>query len=295
MQALGYREHKERGTFEFPLEFYHVDSSHPQYVMPFHWHMEYEIIRILEGEFDVVLDDSRYNAKAGDIVLITDGVLHAGTPHDCVYECIVFDCRIITQGDEVSKNYMRRITAHNYEIQNYFEKEENEIHNIVWSMFDALKEKGVAYELIVTGELFRLFGSILNKGKYTKNEKTDSRKWAVQIKRALAIMEESYGGLITLEQLSKAAGMSPKYFCSFFHKLTDKSPMEYLNHYRIEQACNQLTQEDATITEVAFRCGFNDLSYFIKTFRRYKGMTPKQYEKLFNRQINENNDKSTKM
>ncbi len=296
MQALGYREHKERGTFEFPLEFYHVDLSHPQYAMPFHWHMEYEIIRILEGEFDVVLDDSRYFAKAGDVLLITDGILHAGTPRDCIYECIVFDCRLITQGDEMCRSYMKRIVDHTYMLQSFYSSQDTEIHDIVWSLFEKARAKGPAFELMITGELFCLFGCILNKKLYTKGVQEDKRRWAAQIKGALSIMEESYGSLITLEQLSKAAGMSPKYFCSFFHNLTDKSPMEYLNHYRIEQACSQLAQREGSITEIAYRCGFNDLSYFIKTFKRYKGMTPKKYELQHEKlQQNENNDKSTKL
>ena len=52
-----------------------------------------------------------------------------------------------------------------------------------------------------------------------------------------------------------------------------------MNYYRIECACEQLRTTGDSVTDIAYRCGFNDLSYFIKTFRHYKGTTPKSYRK----------------
>ena len=68
--------------------------------------------------------------------------------------------------------------------------------------------------------------------------------------------------------------MSPKYFCRFFSEMTHQTPMDYLNRQRIEQSCYELSTTDDSITEIAYRNGFNDLSYFIRTFKKYKGITP---------------------
>ena len=93
-------------------------------------------------------------------------------------------------------------------------------------------------------------------------------------------MESSYNLPLTLDEISASVGMSPKYFCRFFHEMTHRTPIDYLNYYRIERACYQLITTDLSITEIAYASGFNDLSYFIKTFKKYKGTTPKQYLKL---------------
>ena len=77
--------------------------------------------------------------------------------------------------------------------------------------------------------------------------------------------------------MSSSVNMSPKYFCRFFQEMTHRTPVDYLNYYRIERACYQLLTTDQSITEVAYNSGFNDLSYFIKTFKKYKGTTPKKY------------------
>ena len=68
-----------------------------------------------------------------------------------------------------------------------------------------------------------------------------------------------------------SVSMSPKYFCRFFSEMTHQTPMDYLNHQRIEQACYQLSTTDDSITEIAYRNGFNDLSYFIQNIQEVQG------------------------
>ena len=59
--------------------------------------------------------------------------------------------------------------------------------------------------------------------------------------------------------------------------MTHRTPIDYLNYYRIEQACFKLATSNDSIAEIGMSCGFNDESYFIKTFKKYKGVTPKKY------------------
>ena len=84
-------------------------------------------------------------------------------------------------------------------------------------------------------------------------------------------------GTYSLQEMADSVNMSSKYFCRFFQEMTHRTPVDYLNYYRIERASYDLLTTDQSITEVAFNSGFNDLSYFIKTFKKYKGTTPKQY------------------
>ena len=90
MHDLDHNEDRLRGTYEFPFEFHHIEPNHPRYVMSYHWHVEYEIIRILKGSLSVTLDEKSFTATAGDIIFIHSGILHSGIPEDCVYQCIVF-------------------------------------------------------------------------------------------------------------------------------------------------------------------------------------------------------------
>ena len=109
------------------------------------------------------------------------------------------------------------------------------------------------------------------RAEYLKREGYD-----VQV---LEFIEKNYANPITLQELSASVSMSPKYFCRFFSEMTHQTPVDYLNRQRIEEACLQLAATDDSITEIAYRNGFNDLSYFIRTFKKYKGMTPGKYKR----------------
>lgn len=279
MQYLSYNERKQRGSFDFPIEIYCVNEYHPQYVMAFHWHMEYEIIRVRQGEFLLTLDDCQFTAKAGDVVFISSGTLHAGTPRDCLYDCIVFDMRMLLKQDHACQALLQKIIDRDIWINQLLPANDVPLMNSVSLLFSAMESKRAGYQLIVQGCLYQLLGMIIQNGYFSSAPLKNTRNYkkVSQLKRALALIEENYPSPLTLEQLSAAADMSPKYFCRFFQEMTRHTPIEYLNLYRIEHACYQLITTDHSVTEIAFNCGFNDLSYFIKTFKRYKGTTPKRY------------------
>jgi AraC-like DNA-binding protein len=58
-----------------------------------------------------------------------------------------------------------------------------------------------------------------------------------------------------------------------------KTPIQYLNYYRVECACELLSASEKTISEVASACGFNNISYFVRVFGAHKGTTPSTYAK----------------
>lgn len=65
MKFLASHESSTRGTFDFPIELYYVDKMHPRYEMPFHWHMEFELMLVLSGEFSLLIDGRSYLLHKG--------------------------------------------------------------------------------------------------------------------------------------------------------------------------------------------------------------------------------------
>ena len=108
MHDLNHNEDRPRGTYEFPFEFHHIDHTHPRYVMSYHWHVEYEIIRILEGSLTVTLDEKSFTAVKNDVIFVHSGILHSGIPHDCVYQCIVFDMNTFLKTILYAENISRK-------------------------------------------------------------------------------------------------------------------------------------------------------------------------------------------
>ena len=281
MHDLDRNEDRIRGTYDFPFEFHHIEPSHPRYVMSYHWHVEYEIIRILKGSLTVTLDEKSFTASAGDIIFVHSGILHSGIPEDCVYQCIVFDGNTFLKYNSVCAGYMQKIIHQEILIWHHFTPEQTDICEAVNTAFDALWKKPDGYELTVIGQFYHFFGLVFGKHYYLEGARQARRdyKRILQLIQVLEFIEHNYAAPITLQHLSASVSMSPKYFCRFFSEMTHQTPMEYLNHQRIEQACYQLSTTDDSITEIAYRNGFNDLSYFIRTFKKYKGITPGKYKR----------------
>ena len=279
MQYINYRESRQRGTIDFPFEHHHVSPSHPQYNMSLHWHVEFEIIRILEGTLTITIDEDQFTVGENNTIFIPAGCVHSGVPKDCIYECIVFDMNTLMNKNDSCCRLIRKINDHEIVPYLVFDESYKDVKHIVWNMFDAITNREEGYQLLVLGSLYSFFGIIYAKNYFHAVPALPPRnhKRIVQLKTALEFMESSYNKQISLEDISSAVNMSPKYFCRFFQEMTHRTPIDYLNYYRIERACYLILTTNQSITEIAYNSGFNDLSYFIKTFKKYKGTTPKKY------------------
>lgn len=286
MKYLDYKEDKKQGTFDFPVAFYHVDANHPRYQMPYHWHLEYEIIRILDGHFQLTADGLQVDAQKGDLLIIPGGALHGGVAEDCVYECVVFNMNLLLSNNKICNKFIQQLLRHELRLNLKLPDNHADLNKAADDLFRYMHDKNLGYELLAQGSLFALLGFIFLAGAYQvcKPPNSVSAHQINRLKDVLNYIEEHYSESVSLEEMARTAGLSSRYFCRFFRKITQCTPTEYLNYYRIESACEQLADAGASITEVALNCGFNDISYFIKAFHRAKGVTPKQY-KEFSRKL----------
>ncbi|MBQ9117035.1 MAG: AraC family transcriptional regulator [Clostridia bacterium] len=288
MRHLEYLEKRQRGTEEFPVELYNVHPESDFYIMPCHWHLEYEIVLIHRGELSMILDERRFVARAGDIVLLPEGTLHTGMPTDCEYDCIVFS-QALWDAKHGAVGEIRRLMRRSIGENVINAGSSAELYNICVSLSECLGKRSaraaeglpvVAEEMKCYGHLCQFFGTLLAEGRYGGDD-SEGKRHTEQLKSVISYMENNYQREITLSELAEAAGLSAKYLCRMFSALTDKSPIEYLNEYRVECACALLAMTDRQMLDIAYSCGFNDQSYFIKLFKRYKGTTPGAYRKKF--------------
>lgn len=278
MHYLNYHEQIQHRTGDFPLAYYPVDEDYPRYRMPMHWHKESEIIRINRGRMCFYLDDVEIIAETGDLLTIGGGVIHGGEPDGCEYECIVYDPQALTPAIESCRVPLRSLLRSNVFLKNGQIESSPGFREAVNHLFATAADfDGRSFEMLSAVFAF-LHCQLENMG--TAQVRTVSeRTWqkAEQLKPALEYIEQHYGQHISLDTLAKLTGFSPKYFCRYFRTIVHRSPIDYLNYYRIECAAHFLASADMNVAEVAVHCGFSDSSAFIKQFRKYKGTTPRQY------------------
>ena len=275
---LRYHESKQRGSLDFPLDYHYLDESHPRYQMPYHWHEEYEILHVRSGEFVLTLDGETISLHSGDVAFISAEQLHGGRPHDCIYECIVFDMRLLLKCNDHCKNQISDIRHHRISLQAYYPANDRIIRHTIPPMFNALHDQCPGYELITLGCLFQFLGEVYKHGAFEASpcEQNEGQR-ILQLKQVFELIETSYASSLTLGDMAGSVHMTPKYFCRFFKATTHRTPVDYLNYFRIEEACNEIAATDRNLTEIALNVGFSNLNYFIRQFKKYKGITPGQY------------------
>lgn len=97
------------------------------------------------------------------------------------------------------------------------------------------------------------------------------------IKKAMIYISQNYNKPITLDDVASHVHLHPAYFSTMFKQSIGSSFKEYLNMVRIEESKRLLSNTDFSIIDIALSIGFEDQSYFSKVFKKYTGMTPKQF------------------
>ncbi len=280
---VAYHENRSRGTLEFPFDYHYIDREHPRFVMPYHYHSALEISKVVRGGLDISLNERRYSLGEGDCVIIPGNVVHGGTPRgqDTIYRCVVFSIDMLMDLEKPPMAFLRRIGRGQILINECYRTDSApQVCEAVDRLFSEVAPPSPGTHrspLLATAQVLALFGRIESMGAYRLTAEAMPERYAKhldKVSKLFRYIHDNYQRQITLQDMAAVAGMTPKYFCRFFHELTGKRPMEYLNSFRVESAAGLLMSGSMSIGEVAENCGFSDPCYFAKLFKRYRGQSP---------------------
>ncbi len=280
---MAYNELEGRGTEDFPFAFFRLDENHARYHMAAHWHSEPELIRVLSGELHVTLNHEPYTLKKGDILFISGETVHQGTPYNCEYECIVFHADFLHREQFDLHLFIKNVLECACMVQEFYPSDSGECSRTLHYIFDEMSLDKPTKKFRIISAFYHFFALVYENNLYTYKigrPVNASDKNIVMLKQILSYLRSHYAGPITLETIAGVAMRSPKYIGCFFKNMTGKTPIEYLNEYRVEKACHFLRCTDMPVTDIAYSCGFSDLSYFIKTFKRHTGISPGKYRNI---------------
>lgn len=133
------------------------------------------------------------------------------------------------------------------------------------------------YEIRVRTKVEEFWCYLLDKITAMQIKPSSHREESARIKEMLNYIHNHYGNPLSLEKIASAASVGVRECSRCFQRSIRRSPMEYVNFYRVQIALEMLTSTNRTITEISEICGFSSLSYFGKVFRQYTGVTPVQY------------------
>lgn len=129
----------------------------------------------------------------------------------------------------------------------------------------------------MTGELYSMIAMLMeNSSPETKQKNLQKDR----VEQAVRYIEEHYSYPITIGDIAEYTGVCRSHLYRMFQKVLKKSPKDYVEEYRIRQACQLLAETGLPITTVAHSVGYEDNLYFSKAFKKNMGRTPSDYRKI---------------
>jgi len=260
----------------------HTKTKPESFPWQYHYHPEYEIVCVLSGSGSRHVGNHFSNYEDGDLVLIGPNLPHAGfglNSHGLHEEIVVQIKEDVLKNSVLSRPEMAIVSTllekSKYGIcfkgptKSYITKNLKKFLKL--SPFDKLIELLRILHSMAISEDYEL----LNPSSALSNL---TRKNNGRLQEILAYVEKHYNDDIDIKKAASIANLSIPSFCNYFKKLMNFTYTDFINQYRIQRACIMLQQEK-TINEISFQCGFNNVTYFNKVFKTIMKKTPSEYKK----------------
>ncbi|MCL2188785.1 MAG: AraC family transcriptional regulator [Defluviitaleaceae bacterium] len=148
------------------------------------------------------------------------------------------------------------------------------IHEDVISLYKKLNVEWLRRSPGYTMRVRAFFMTILQRYMAMLVYEVDTYRFDPRVKTAIRYITDHYSEPMHITQVAHAVSLNPVYFGALFKKETQVSFRDYLNMIRLNQAEDMLRTGEWNVTEVALRCGFGDVFYFSRLYKKHKGVPP---------------------
>ena len=277
------KENKPHGTKDDPFSTYHIRDVNRAFQIPVHWHDELEIIYVKRGSLNVNIAGESYVGKPGDAFVVSPGNLHfMGSQTGKVdYYTFLFPMKYVTFNaeDMLDREVLEPLNNGRLMIYPQIGKTARDICEElidIHQLKNSEAEQEIAVQLKTKMTLLQFILKMWQEGLIMDN--TTSGRNTVE-KEMISYIQQNYTEKISLKEFGTQFHLSEKYISRYFKEHFHITLSQYVNHLRLEHARQLLQDTTLPITEVAMQSGYQNVSYFIRSFKEIYGMSPLKYRK----------------
>ena len=235
-----------------------------------HWHDAVEFVYVLSGALSVTLNGTSFMAVSGDIIAVDSAMVHSYEPSEggADYYFLVADDGFFKANNLYSQSTSFEPLIRSDEARRLFGEIIKET------------EKGDRYSNVSTLSVLISLFVYMNRHHARVGTDTPSseKKRIALVRSALVYIEEHYKERLSVGEIADALHFSESYLSHTFKEITNYSVISYINLLRCRNA-RALILDGSSIGEAAEECGFSDLSYFTRVFKRSMGILPSEVER----------------
>lgn len=248
-------------------------------------HQEFEINYILRGRLLILCGEEQIHAEKGDLVILCPNTPYGVFPdgkEGCEYDTLSFTPGLLRESGR-SEEYIEQLMNGSKVLRPHIAATATQsslVKSTIENIFSCVKEVTerkdmlLKNDMLLKSEMFCLFSLLEQEGAiYTNTDSTNGH----DLRPALDYISSHYYEQILISHLASLVNLSKNYFMSRFRQVTGITCVEYINKVRINAACQMLLCGKMSVTEVAFSCGYGNLSNFNRQFRRITGRSPREY------------------
>ena len=281
-------ETKTHGKITFPYIIYR--GNIPEYIVsyPLHWHEEMEFIYVVNGIGIVTVQKQRYLLHSGDLIVIAPEIIHSIEQYkDATMEYfnLLFKLPLLANsiGDCCYETYLKPFSDYTKVLPNFLPAG-NELNNLltpyILNLIENRKKSYSGYELMVKSNLYAIMYHLNQYATLSTITQKQLQSNYEKIKILLQYLKENYHEPISIKDAANLCHFSESHFMKLFKNLTGSGFTQYLKNYRLEIAAKQILETKKHLIDIAQDVGFNNASYFTRSFTKKYGASPSDFKKL---------------
>jgi len=268
----------EKNLVEHSFPFVTLDSPKKPFWFPLHWHEQIEIVYVLKGSLKAQVNGKIWDAVEGDIFVLDTGLIHGFTdpsPTSTV--------RIFHIGRDVFDDPLEAVFAIGPRIRQD-DPAYSRFKDLLMILTEEYQAKKPGYRFIIKAKLFEIATLILRdmekNGELPVMKNINERHHTQYLERVFSFIYSHYDDPeLKLDDAARDVGLSKYYLSRFLKMRTGLGFHEHLARARLGKAKQLIAQSDMAILDIAYRCGFQSLATFNRSFKDYTGTNPSAYRK----------------
>ena len=277
------KENKPHGTKDDPFSTYHIENAGRSFQIPVHWHDEFEIIYVRSGFLTVSLSGESYIGKTGEAFVVSPGNLHLmGSQSGTVdYYTFLFPLKYISfrTDDMLDEKLLEPLNSGHLMICPRVKDTAKELCEQLIEIYEAKKDESeskITTQVRTKIILLQFILEMWKKGFVIEND-TSGRNTVE--KEMVSYIQQNFTGKISLREFGEQFHLSEKYISRYFKEHFHITLSQYVTYLRLEHAKQLLQDTDIPVTDVAMQSGYQNVSYFIRSFQKAYAVSPLKYRK----------------
>ena len=277
------KENKPHGTKDDPFSTYHIENAGRSFQIPVHWHDEFEIIYVRSGFLTVSISGESYIGKTGEAFVVSPGNLHLmGSQSGTVdYYTFLFPLKYISfrTDDMLDEKLLEPLNSGHLMICQRVNDTAKELCEQLIKIYEAKNDESeskITTQVRTKIILLQFILEMWKKGFVIEND-TSGRNTVE--KEMVSYIQQNFTGKISLREFGEQFHLSEKYISRYFKEHFHITLSQYVTYLRLEHAKQLLQDTDIPVTDVAMQSGYQNVSYFIRSFQKAYAVSPLKYRK----------------